>query len=428
MSPSQVIHRWCMYDWANSVYSLTITTAVFPIYFTAITTQADGNTALSFWDITLPSSIWYSYTLSLSFLFIVVINPLLSGISDYSGNRKTFLNIFLSIGALSCMGLFFFDGIDNVRLGLLLFGIATIGYAGSLVFYNAYLPEITAASEYDKVSARGFAYGYIGSVILLLINLAVIQFPTTFGLAEGTLPSRLSFLMVGVWWLCFGWYASSGLPSLPSQRFSMRSLRNGYIEINHTLHKVTRIFGIKFFLISFFFLSIGFQTIMYLATIFGSTELHIPTAGLIGVVLIIQLVAIAGAFLMAKVSARLGNAATLALASVVCIVICISAFLIQSAMQFYLLAVLVGLLMGGVQSLSRSTFAKLIPNDNDNASFYSFYELVEKVAIVTGTATYGIIEQVTGTMRNSALFLSMFFLLASAGFFILHRKVRLKKA
>jgi UMF1 family MFS transporter len=399
-----------MYDWANSTYSLTITTAIFPIYFNAVTSTEQTGSVLTFWGISLANTVWYSYALSASFLLVALVNPLFSGVSDYSGRRKQFLRFFMSLGAFSCIALYWFDS-TTIGLGLILFSLATIGYAGSLVFYNAYLPDIAPANEIERISARGFSYGYVGSVLLLIFSLLIIQYPSVFSLPEGTMPARLSFALVGIWWLAFGSYSLSGLPSDTSSHFSMRWIVNGYQEILTVRRRIQHAPAVRDYLLGMFFLSMGFQTIMYLASIFGSKELQIAESSLIAIILVIQLIAILGAFLLARLSFKVGNHMVLIIASIVSIGVCLAAFGLKTEWQFYILAVVVGLLMGGIQSLSRSTYAKMIPGKEENASYFSFYELVEKVGIVTGTLSYGLVEQLTGSMRNSALFLATYFIL-----------------
>ncbi len=403
-----------MYDWANSVYSLTITTAVFPIYFSAVTTKegyvnSDGQNLVTFLGFELPNSVLYSYALSFAFLSIALINPLLSGIADYSGKKKSFMQFFAFLGAISCSMLYFFNS-QTLWIGVLFFILATIGYAGSLVFYNAYLPEIATPDQYDRVSAKGFSMGYIGSVLLLVVNIAMIQlFPEPPGMA-----ARLSFLSVGVWWAVFAIYTFMNLPagnSVVKDRNGESYLSKGYQEIKRVFSEVVKEKSIRNFLIAFFFYSMSFQTIMYLASIFGSEELHIPESGLILTILIIQLVAIAGAYLFSICSKKYGNVVTLLLALGLCIVVCIAAYYVATAEQFYVLAFLVGLIMGGIQSLSRSTYSKLLPETKDHASYFSFYELTDKVGTALGTAIYGLIAALTGSMRNSIFALIVFFII-----------------
>ncbi len=405
----KTIRAWCFYDWANSVYTLTITTVVFPIFFSSVTRNEATADMISFFGFGIKNTVLYTYSLSVAFLVIAFINPLLSGIADYSGRKKAFMKFFTLLGATACSSLFFFDG-SNIEFGIIAFMLGAIGYAGSLVFYNAFLPEIVTPDRMDSVSARGYSYGYIGSVILLIINLIVILSPATFGITNDKLPSQIAFLTVGIWWLVFSIIPFRNLPpDKPGNVFKTQILWKGYKEARQVFSIIKKHALMKWFLPAFFFYSMGFQTMMYLASIFAESELKLPLAGLITVMLIIQLIAIPGAYLFSYGSSRFGNIEVLIAAVIVCMFVCLGAYYVNAANQFYAIAVVVGIIMGGIQSLSRSTFSKLIPPTEEHASFFSFYELSEKVAIVLGTASYGILLQITGTMRNSALGLMVFF-------------------
>jgi MFS transporter, UMF1 family len=420
----RTLNAWCMYDWANSVYSLTITTAVFPIYYGAVTragaVRVEGERYwIDFFGLEVQNSVIYSFALSFAFVSIAFINPLLSGIADYSGKKKAFMKFFAWMGALACMALMFFDA-AHIWVGLVFFVIATVGYAGSLVFYNAYLPEIATSDQFDKVSARGFSMGYIGSVLLLVVNILMLQKPSWFGLADEGQAARISFLTVGLWWLGFSMYSFLGLPKdLSVKNEGQQMLSKGYQEVNKVFRQLIQMPRLRNFLLGFFFYNMSFQTIMYLASIFGAEELHIPTSGLIATILIIQLIAILGAYLFTLSSKRFGNIYTLIFALFFALVITICAYLVQTANQFYLLAVLVGLIMGGIQSISRSTYSKLLPAETkDNASFFSFYELTDKVGTALGTAVFGLANALTGNMRDSLFPLFVFFIV---GLFFLNK-------
>jgi MFS transporter, UMF1 family len=408
----KVINAWCMYDWANSAYSLVITTAIFPIYFSAVAKGADGSDMIDFFGFAKKNSVVYTYSLSFAFLLVAFISPLLSGIADYGGRKKTFMQFFILLGSISCMMLFFFNS-DTVLFGIVFFILATIGFAGSLVFYNAYLPEIASPDRHDKVSAKGFSLGYIGSVILLIFNLLMIEMPHLFGLPAGTsLPVRISFLSVGVWWFLFAQYSMYHLPKgSASQKITLKIITHGFREIKKVFKLLKEYQLVKRFLMAFFFYMMGFQTIMYLASMFGASELKIDKSGLIAIIIVIQLVAIGGAYMFSKMSSLIGNIKTLLLGVCVCIGICIAAWFITTPVEFYILAVVVGLIMGGMQSLSRSTYSKLVPDTKDSASWFSFYEFTEKIGIVLGTAVYALITDMTGSMRNSILALIVFFVL-----------------
>lgn len=408
-----------MYDWANSVYSLVITSTIFPVYYNSVTKGADGSDKVDFFGFEIVNTVLYSYSISFSYLIIAILSPLLSGIADASGKKLMFMKFFAYLGSVACIGLFFFDG-SNLEFGILCSVLASIGYAGSIVFYNAYLPEISEEHEYDFLSAKGFALGYIGSVILLVFNLLMIQFPESFGVPEGSFAARFSFLITGLWWAGFSQITFRFLPNNPFKKEVKGSLlTKGYEEIRLVFGQVKKIPVMKRFLVSFFFYSMGVQTVMYLAASFGDKELGMPGDQLILTVLIIQFVAIGGSYLFAFISKFFGNKISLMIMVLIWIGICGAAYYVYSVYQFYALAFVVGMVMGGIQSLSRSTFSKLIPEETtDTASFFSFFDVTEKMAIVIGTFTYGAIEQLTGSMRNSAASLGIFFLVG-LGFLLL---------
>ncbi|MCO6357636.1 MFS transporter [Roseivirga pacifica] len=425
LNNKRITNAWCMYDWANSVYSLTITTAVFPIYYEVVTTKEDGSTLVDFFGMQFPNTVLYSYALSFSFLFTALILPLLTGIADYSGKKRLFLKMFVYLGALACGAMYFFDG-DNVTFGIMMAIVASVGYSGSLVFYDAYLPEIATPDRFDKLSAKGYSLGYIGSVILLILNLAMITMPQTFGMEEGSsLPSRISFVTVALWWIGFSQIPFTRLPKNPFKRKADGSwLKKGYEELRGVYGQIKQMPNVQRFVLAFFFYNAGVQAVMYLATLFGSKELKMETEALIGIVLIIQLVAIGGAYLFAQISQKKGNVYSLVSMIFIWIAICLLAFFVSEQYQFFALAVIVGLVMGGVQSLSRATYSKLIPVDTkDHASFFSFYDVTFNVSIVAGTIAYGSIEWLTGSMRYSALGLSVFFIIG----LLLLRKVVVPK-
>ena len=408
----KVINAWAFYDWANSVYNLTITSTIFPIYWTAVSTT-NGSTKVEFFGRFYENTALYSYALSLSFLIVALISPILSGIADYNGSKKRFLQTFCFIGSVSCSALFFFNR-SNIEFGILAFMMGTIGWAGSLVFYNSYLPEIATDDEQDKVSAKGFALGYVGSSLLLILNLIVILFPESFGIPkESSLPARIAFMAVGIWWFGFAQYTFYYMPKNKSGfNLKLDSFWKGYKELASVWNQLKQHRNLKSFLYAFFFFTMGIQTVMYVAALFGSKELKLKSGQLIATILIIQFVAIGGAYLFAYISKKLGNINALLIALCIWVCICISAYFVVNANQFYLLALSVGIVMGGSQSLSRSTYSKLLPeNTKDTTSFFSFYDTSEKIAIVLGTASYGLIEELTGSMRNSVFTLGAFFII-----------------
>ena len=411
LNDPKTISAWCMYDWANSVYSLVITSAIFPVYYHAVTTQG-GNDVVEFFGFPIVNSVLYSYALSLSFLLVAPLLPLLSGIADYTGNKKLFMKFFVYTGGVACMGLYFFRG-ENIEWGIACSMLASIGYAGSVVFYDAFLPEIVSEDRFDSVSARGYSMGYYGSVILLIVNLMMITFWESLGFPDQGTATRFSFLMVGVWWIGFSQITFSRLPNnVYGQKPVGRILFNGYRELVKVWSSLSIYPNLKRFLSAYFFYNMGVQTVMYLAASFGAKELKLEDTKLIVTVLIIQLVASFGAQLFARISSRRGNKMALMIMIGIWIAICIMAYLTTNEYEFYGVATLVGIVMGGIQSLSRATYSKLIPaNSIDNASYFSFFDVTFNLSIVFGTFSYGLIEQLSGSMRNSTLALMAFFII-----------------
>ncbi len=407
LNDKRVIRAWALFDWANSAFALVITVAIFPGYYIAVTDDY-----IPILGIEVANSALYAYAISASYLVIASISPLLSGIADFGGKKKFFLQGFTILGASACLSLFFFQGMDQIWLGNVGFILAMIGFAGGLVFYNSYLPEIVTEDRYDSVSAMGFAYGYAGSLILLISNLILIFFHEDLGLSE-SFATRLAFVMVGIWWLGFASIPFRVLPRDRPMPAGDQLFRRGLGELRKVWHIARGAVNIRRFLLAFFCYSAGVQTVLFLAATFAEKELDFGTMELIIVIILLQLVAIFGAYLFARISALAGNKASLILMLGIWIVICLGAYFVQTNMAFYGVAAAVGLVMGGIQSLSRSTYSKLLPPETeDTTSFFSFYDVLEKVAIVLGTFTFGFINQMTGSMRSSILLLSVFFLIA----------------
>lgn len=407
-----VINAWCSYDWANSVYNLAITSTIFPVYYSNVTREAFGGEEVPFLGWAVSNTVLYSYAISFSFLMIVLISPFLSGIADYSGRKKLFMQIFTWLGALSCMGLFFFTG-KNIELGILFSVLASLGYAGSLVFYNAFLPEISTPDRMDKISARGFSMGYIGSVILLIISLLLIFYFDFFGFEGKSMATRFTFLLVGIWWLGFSQIAFYFLKDR-NQRKAVTSgiLLKGKHELQKVFAEVRKVAVTPKFLLSFFFYSMGVQSFILLAPLYGESVIGLSGELLILTVLIVQIVAIGGSHLFAWISLKKGNKFSLLMMLFIWIVICAGAFFLQTETQFFGMAVFFGLVLGGTQSISRSAYSKLIPQSSaDTASYFSLYEITEKTAIVLGTFIFGFITQFSEDMRYSTLAWIVFFAL-----------------
>jgi UMF1 family MFS transporter len=416
----KIQNAWTMYDWANSTYNLVITSTIFPAYYVAITTNSNPNelSYVDFFGIKVINTALQNYALAFVFLIVAFTSPILSSIADYRGNKKAFMRAFTLLGALSCSALFFFTP-EKVEYGIIFFSLAALGFWSSWVFYNSYLPDIAAPEERDRLSARGFAMGYIGSVILQLICFAIILKPELFGLdtTDKTLGPRISFLLVGCWWLGFAQIPFKHLPNNTENNKKLKKhiLVNGFHELKIVWNQTKQIPALKRFLGTFFLLSVGVQTVMLVAAGYSKKEIFPKPEDepkLLVTILLIQIVAIFGAIALSRISKLIGNIATMIIGISIWIVICIWGYFIKSQTEFYILAACVGLVMGGIQSMSRSTYAKLLPETQDTTAFFSFYDVTEKIALTIGLFLFAYNEELTGSMRNSILVLMVFFILS----------------
>ena len=413
----KIITAWTFYDWANSVYNLVITATILPIYYKAVTVtkDIDGNeisNMVTFLGMHFKNTTLYDYALAFSNLVVAAIIPLLSGIADYGGSKKRFMQFFCYLGAASCSMMFFFTR-DNLAFGIFMIVLASIGFWGSLVFYNAFLPEIAAVDKQDKVSARGFAMGYIGSSILLIFNLMMVQKPDWFGITDVGTATRISFLTVGIWWVGFAQIPFYYLPSkTEGDKPKDNYFTKGYQELRKVWNELKENTRLKRYLMAFFIYNMGVQTVMLVATLFGAQEIKMETGQLITTILIIQFVALFGAYLFSYCSKKIGNINTLMIAVCIWIGACVGTyFFCYTPNDFFVVAGFVGLVMGGIQSLSRSTYSKMLPETKDHASYFSFYDVTEKVCIVLGMATFGIINELSKSMRNPIIMLVVFFVI-----------------
>jgi len=407
----KILNAWASYDWANSVYNLTITAAVFPVYYSFVTRQAFGNDYVLFFGIEMLASVLYGYAISFSFLLAALLSPILSGIADYSGRKKLLMKFFTYMGASACFTLFFFTG-ENIELGIIAAVLASVGYSGAIVFYLSFLPEIATDDRLDGLSAKGFSLGFLGSVVQLTLSLVLIQNPSLFGLEEGTLPTRLSFLFVALWWVGFAQIAFYYLPNAPEKRKITKDLfSKGFEELAKVWKQLKHLPETKRFLWSFFFYNMGAQSIMLLATIFADKVLKLESYKLIGTILLLQIVGIAGAYIFAFISNKIGNKKSILVMLFIWLIICAFGYFLKQEWQFYAMATSVGLVMGGIH-ISRSTYAKLIPADTkDNTSFFSFYDITEKIATTAGTYTFGLVEALTHNIYNGILLLLSYFII-----------------
>ncbi len=430
----KIIRAWSFYDWANSVFPLVITSAIFPNFYDYVTTHDDAENfighTVTFFGIEFENQNIYSFVYAFALSIVVLVTPILSGVADYLGNKKRFLQFFCYLGAISCMCLFFFER-EYLELSFLPFITATVGFWGSLVYYNSYLPEIASEQNQDKVSARGFALGYFGSSLLLilcLIGIIVFKYEETVvnGIVvstKGFFKVKYAFLLTGLWWMGFAQYTFANLPNKNHQAHGADRnglLSKGFTELRNVWAQIKLMPQMKRFLTGYFFYNMGVQTIMVVAVLFARNEIEwgegeaaekAKTNALIVSILIIQFVGIAGSFLFSWLSRQIGNIKSLMVSVAVWIFICVFTFaVVHTPVEFYIVAFLVGLMMGGVQALSRSTYSKYIPVTDDHTSFFSFYDVIEKLGMIIGTVSFGVISQVTGGMRNSILSLIVFFI------------------
>ncbi len=426
---NKVLNGWAFYDWANSVYALVISSSIFPLFYGALFRQKEIS-SYPILGMDVPSESIISYITAISFAVVSLLSPILSGVADYLGNKKFFLKLFCYLGAISCMMLYFFD-LDNLWLGLFFYSTALIGFWGSLVFYNSYLPDIALAEQQDKISAKGYALGYIGSVILLIINLVMVMNYQWFGFENELVGMRYSFVLVGLWWIGFSQISYRRLPSFRnSNKLRGSVFLLGLKEISRVMKKVKQQPVIKSYLTAFFVYSMAVQTVMIIAAYFGEKEVAWGSdservMGLIISILLIQIIAVVGALLTSRISQKLGNIPTLIIINILWVGICIDAYFVVTPNDFYIAASLVGLVMGGIQSLSRSTYSKLLPDTHDTTSYFSFYDVTEKVGIIIGMSIYGLITQLTGKVQNAILFLVIFFIV---GVFLLYKtQLKIKK-
>tara|TARA_R110002049_G_scaffold76250_1_gene196067 strand:- start:14299 stop:15606 length:1308 start_codon:yes stop_codon:yes gene_type:complete len=409
----KLLNAWAFYDWANSVYTLTIASSIFPIFYSALfISEIKKVQAFGF---EFKSTVLITFVTAFTFLVVAFTSPIFSGIADYVGNKKNFLKFFCYVGGTGCIGLYWFS-LEHIYISILFYFMGLIGYWGSLVFYNSYLPDIAFPEQQDSISAKGFSMGYIGSVILLIVNLVMVMSQDA-GEAKIEMM-RYSFITVGLWWILFSQYTFYYLPKGTSSghKVTRAIVLNGLRELLQVWKQLKQNLRLKRYLYAFFVFSMAVQTIMLVAVYFGEEEIAWgsdgnKTTGLIVSILVIQLVAILGAFLTSKASGKFGNIKTLIVVNFIWMAVCIYAYFMKTPMQFYVAAGVVGLVMGGIQSLARSTYSKFLPETDDTTSYFSFYDVAEKIGIVIGMIIYGTIDQITGSMRHAILFLFVFFLM-----------------
>jgi MFS transporter, UMF1 family len=419
----KVVRAWVMYDWANSVYQLTISSAIFPIYYNTVTRHGD-DFYVSFFGARIVNTVLYSWAIAAAYLLVAIGSPLFSSMADFTGRRKGFMRAFTILGAAACGALFFFDA-GHIELGVIAFTLGTIGYGGSIVFYNSFLPVIAEPEDQDRISARGYSMGYLGGVVLLLFNLWMIMMPEFFGFTkDSSMPARISFLTVFLWWIGFSTMTFRHLPKYTFRKRIQRArvFTNGYKELRVVFNQVRKSYKLSIYLVGFFFMMMGTLTTMFMAATFGEKELGLKEGVLIPTILVIQLVGMFGAWFFARLSGKIGNLKALIISVIAWMFICVYAYTITGATGFVIAAFFIGIVMGGSQSLARSTYSKMLPETTDHTSFFSFYDVMEKLATVAGTFSFGIIEALTGSMRYSVLAITVFFAIGLFFLLLLVRK------
>jgi UMF1 family MFS transporter len=412
-------NAWTMYDWANSTYNLVIGTAIFPIFYTAVTAkhQFEGKTADD--DVLLFGHIFkntevLSYALALGMAIVCIVSPMLSGLADYLGKKKVFMQMFCYLGSLSCASLFFFD-MNHFEASMISVVFACVGFWVSYAFSNSFLPELAEPADQDKLSAKGYSMGYIGSIILLVANLVMIQVLD--------IPAKWSFVTVGIWWAGFAQITFYHLKDHKVARPKEKGvLKKGFLELRNVWREMNNTTRLRRYLIAFFVFSMGVQTIMQMASLFGTKEVYqyneagvmvrgLESGQLIVAVILVQLIAIPGAYFFSYLSRKLSNLLTLKIALAFWALVCLYAYaIVTTPITFYVAAGCIGFVMGGTQSLARSTYSKFLPETNDHASYFSFYDVTEKVGLIIGLLSFGFIEGFFGSMRASILALITFFI------------------
>ncbi|TWP23412.1 MFS transporter [Apibacter muscae] len=427
----KILSAWIFYDWANSVYSLVITSTIFPIYYSILTTERNTknyNEYRNVWYDTPIRSIiqifgqkyepdaLFSYSFTISFIMVVISTFFLSSLADVTGNKKNFLKFFCYLGAFSCIGLFFFIEKSQILYGLFLNITASVGFWGSMVFYNSYLPDIATEDRQDQVSAKGYMLGYLGSMLLLILCLFLIEVVAPED--EKLLYIRICFALTGMWWLGFAQYTFKFLPKNHKQEGIRKKtvIINSFKTFYLLYRRIIKNKNLSFFLLSFYFYSVGVQTIFLIAALFGTNEINLESYKLIISILLIQLIAILGAYLCSQFSKVIGNKVVLIICISIWVVICLGGYLLDKTdpnieYYYYIAAAMVGLVMGGIQSLSRSTYSKMLPEEDKDitATYFSFYDILEKLAIILGTFISGYLINKTGNMSNSIFAMSLFF-------------------
>jgi UMF1 family MFS transporter len=398
----KVIYSWVLYDWANSAFATTILAAVLPIYYNdvAAANLAD-NIATSYWG----------YTQSIAMLIIALITPILGAVADYSKSKKIFMKLFVILGVTGT-GLLFFIIEGRYLLASVFFIVANIGFSGGNIFYDSFLPIITNKDKIDYISSLGYSAGYLGGGLLLLLNLIMIMKPELLGISNTLMATRLAFVTVAIWWFIFSIPAFLNLPEsrIGLGKFTLIPyVKQGFSRVANTFRNIRKYKELWKFLIAFWVYNDGIGTIIRMATIYGR-EVGIGQNDLIGALLLTQIVGIPFTLIFGKLAGKIGAKKGIYLALSVYLVITVLGYNLDSAIEFWILAGLVGTVQGGAQALSRSLYGTLVPNEK-SAEFYGFYGISSKFAAITGPFVFALVGQLTGSSRFGILAVASFFIL-----------------
>jgi len=408
----RVLRSWALYDWANSAFATTIMAAVLPIYYV----QVAGNT--------IPSNValaYWGYTAALALLIISVLSPILGAMADYLGAKKKFLAGFMTLGVVATAALSFV-GPGQWLLASALYIAGNIGFTGSIVFYASLLPHIASDEEVDRVAAGGWAVGYAGGGLLLVVNALMLIRPELFGLADEAAASRAAFLTVAVWWAAFSIPLFRDVPEPPRRLDPAEAGRAGspvtigFRRLGRTFGELRQYRQLLVFMLAFFLYSDGIGTIIKMATAYGS-EIGLGTGALIGALLLVQFVGVPFTFAFGALSGRIGPKRSIMLALMVYAGISVFGYFVTQAWHFWVLAFAVGTVQGGAQSLSRGLFASMIPRVK-SSEFFGFFSVFEKMAGILGPILFGVASQLTGTGRLGILAVVIFFV---SGLLVLSR-------
>ena len=403
-----------MYDWANSAYMTTVAVAVLPLYFAQVIVGEHG---VKLFGTVYSSQTLWAFMISFAALWAFFCAPVLGAIADFSSSKKKFLMLFCYTGSLFTL-LLFFCGSGDVWRTIVFFIIAQIGFVGGNVFYDAFLPQISSNDTIDWISGKGFAYGYIGGGIQFALSLLLITCHDFFGLSYH-LAVRAALAMAGLWWAGFSVITFIKLKEAPSNARLPEAYRSmpqplaylkiGIVRTITTARKVRKFKHLLIFLIAFMIYNDGIQTVISMATIYGKDELKFPDRVLMATLLIIQFIAFFGALIFSKIAEITSAKKALMITLLMWSFVCVYAYLMTEAREFFILGIIVGLAMGGSQALSRSLYGSMIPAEA-SAEFYGFYSVFSKFSAIWGPAIFGIIKQVSGSSRNSIVSLIVFFI------------------